>query len=298
MRGWTMRAPEFEAMVGPARIYPEIWRILLGLLLILFVYAGVIALLLVALFAMVGPLAFFGEVQALAAPDRPRPTLMLLATFLGLFLGPILAAAACHFRGPGTLFGPRDEFLRGLFIVLAVTVPLYGALTLVGAALEPPVDNLAWLTWLTLLPLAIPLVAMQVTAEELVFRGYLQQQLAARFRARWIWMGLPSAMFAVLHFNPAAGHAVWLILLATFAFAMVAADLTERTGSLGAAVGFHFVNNVFGLLVISIPGTITGLARWTAPYGLEATGQIAVSLVFNIVFLVVVWRILRWALDR
>ena len=31
-----MRAPEFEAMIGPAKLYPQIWRLLLGILVILF----------------------------------------------------------------------------------------------------------------------------------------------------------------------------------------------------------------------------------------------------------------------
>jgi hypothetical protein len=85
--------------------------------------------------------------------------------------------------------------------------------------------------------------------------------------------------------------------VAPFAFGLIAADLTEKTGSLGAAIGLHFINNFFGLLIISIPGTITGLALWVTPFGLEDHGIIAASLVLNVVFLVVVWRVVLWALD-
>lgn len=293
-----MRAPEFEAMIAPARLYPEIWRILLGLLIVVFCYAAVIALGLVAIFAAFGPLEFFGRVQELARPVTPEATLMVLVSFLGMFLGTLLAAAAAHARGPGTLVGPWGEFWRGVLDVLKVTVPLYAVLLAIGFRLEAPVENLPWRVWAGWLPFALPLIALQVSAEELLFRGYLQQQLAARFRHRAVWMGLPSLLFALLHINPEAGGAALLIILTTFVFALIAADLTERTGSLGPAIALHFVNNVYGLTVISMSGTITGLSRWTTAYGLGEQGPVAVSLGFNIVFLIVLWRLLRWVLDR
>lgn len=292
-----MRSPEFEAMVRPARLYPELWRLLLGVLVIVFCYFGGVALMLVGVFAAVGPLEFFGWIQGLAMPDQPAQTLVLLGTFSGLLVGAFLAALV-HFRGPGTLFGPRDETLRGFVLTVLVSVPFYAALMGAGAWLEPAVPNLEWQTWLRFLPAALALLLVQISAEELIFRGYLQQQLAARFAARWIWMGLPSLLFCALHWNPAAGPSAWLILLTTFVFALVLADLTERTGSLGAALGLHFVNNVAGLLVISISGTITGLARWVTPFGLEEGARLVPSLGFNIVFILVLWRVLVRVLDR
>ncbi len=52
---------------------------------------------------------------------------------------------------------------------------------------------------------------IQTGAEELVFRGYLQQQLAARFASPLIWMVLPALIFGAVHYDPAtAGPNVWL----------------------------------------------------------------------------------------
>ncbi len=293
-----MRSPEFEAMIAPAKLYPEVWRLLLGVLLIVFCYAGGAAILLVGLFAVVGPFEFGGWLISLNQPSDPVTTIAVFFTFFGMFLGPILAAAACHYRGPGTLFGPFDETLRGFLTVLAVTIPTYAILLAIGSYFDAPVENLAWSVWLRWLPFAIILLVIQVTAEELVFRGYLQQQLAARFRLRVIWMGLPSLLFAALHWNPMAGQAVWLILLATFIFALIAADLTERTGSLGAAIGLHLVNNTYGLTIIAMSGTITGLAKWTTPFDITDTRTVVISLCLNIVFLLALWRLLRWVLTR
>ncbi|MDH3262975.1 MAG: CPBP family intramembrane metalloprotease [Paracoccaceae bacterium] len=293
-----MRFPEFEAMIGPAKLYPELWRLLLGLLVVAFCYAGGTALLSVALFLAVGPIEYFGWLRRVSLPQEPAPTLMLLATFAGMLLGPVLAAGACHFRGPGTLFGPWGEFRRSFASVLAVTLPLYAVPLGLALAFEAPVENLPWEAWMRWLPYALPLILLQVTAEEALFRGYLQQQLAARFAARWVWMVVPSALFASLHWNPTAGDAVWLVIGTTFLFALIVADLTARTGSLGAAVGLHFVNNAYGMLVISISGSLTGLAKWVTPFELGESAPVVFSLALNLAMLAVLWRLLVWVLDR
>lgn len=299
-----MRFPEFEAMIGPAKLYPELWRLALGFLVIAFCYAGGLAILSVGLFVAVswldpmGQVAYFSWLERIGKPQQPIPALMLLATFGGMLLGSILAAGACHFRGPGTLFGPWSEFRRGFGVVLTVTVPVFAALLAIGVAFEAPVANLPLEVWLGWLPYALPLIFLQITAEEVLFRGYLQQQLAARFAARWVWMLLPSVLFASLHWNPAAGSAAWLVMGTAFLFAMIMADLTARTGSLGPAIGLHFVNNAYGMLVISVQGGLTGLSRWVTPFEMGESGMLGYSVGLNIAMLVILWRVLVWLLDR
>lgn len=293
-----MRSPEFEAYIGPARLYPQLWRLLLGVVLILFIYAATTGLIFWGLFAAVGPMGFFAWMTDVVSMNLPVPTLIVLTTFAGLALGPILAAPVCHLRPPSTLFGPLGDTLRGFALatitVFAVLLPFLA----LGALISPPMENLPLGEWLGYLPLAIALVLMQVTAEELVFRGYLQQQLAARFRARLIWMGLPAAVFAALHYDPDMGQSVWLILAATFVFGLIAADLTELTGSLGAAIGVHFANNILALLVITLDGKITGLALYVTPYTADDTSALMIATGLDILILLAIWRLLRLLLNR
>ena len=89
-----------------------------------------------------------------------------------------------------------------------------------------------------------------------------------------------------------------MVLVVVFVIAMIAADLTEKTGSLGAAIGLHFTNNIFALLIISVQDTITGLALFVTPYSKSDTSTLPVELGINLILLLVVWRILRIALDR
>ncbi|WP_338153259.1 CPBP family intramembrane glutamic endopeptidase [Pseudophaeobacter leonis] len=70
----------------------------------------------------------------------------------------------------------------------------------------PLVSNLGFWPWLGLLPLSLLAVLVQVSAEEVVFRGYLQQALAARFKSPVIWLVAPSALFGLAHYMPGRGR--------------------------------------------------------------------------------------------
>ncbi|MFY0635647.1 MAG: CPBP family intramembrane metalloprotease [Vannielia sp.] len=297
-----MRHPEFTAMLVPARVYPQIWRLLLGVLLILFIYVSWSLLVLGGAVGLVaaeqglwGVMPFFQELQV---GRLPGSVALLLLTFGGMALGPVLAAAALHFRGPGTLIGPWGEWWRGFVTAFAVVAVVFGVLMLASAMIWPPVANMEPGRWLMWLPLALPLLFLQIAAEELLFRGYLMQQLAARFAARWVWFTLPALCFGLLHWDPEAGRNLPLLLLSAFAFGLVAADLTERTGSLGAAMGFHFANNLLALFILSIKGTITGLALYVTPWGLAEEGMVSLGLMVSILLLFANWWIIKALLDR
>lgn len=293
-----MRTPEFNAYIGPARLYPQIWRLLLGIVLILFIYVSVIGLVFWAGFAYATPFGFLSWANGVLTAQGPAATLVMLFTFSGMALGAIIAAPACHMRGPGTLFGPLTTTLRGFFTAAGIVLLIYAIYAAVTFWIDPPQVNMELGSWLGWLPYALPLILIQTSAEELIFRGYLQQQLAARFKSRIVWMVLPSALFASLHWNPEIGHNAWLVIAVTFAMAMIAADLTEKTGSLGAAMGLHFVNNIFAMLFISVQDTITGLALYVTPFNMANTADLPIIIGIDLILLLVVWRILRIALDR
>lgn len=288
-----MRSPLFEAYVEPARLYPEIWRVLLGVAIVALIYAGVFSLMLVAAYPILGPLNYFGWLMGITAPATPSQTLFLLGTFAGMGLAVLIATPAMHYREPGSLFGPWRDTVRGFFTAVAALVPIYAVLFVVGRLLTPLEPNLAPGEWLRLVPLALALVLIQTGSEELLFRGYLQQQLAARFAWRAVWMGVPALAFTALHYNPMAGTNAWFILLGVLAFALAAADLTERSGSLGAAMGWHFVNNCSSLLIVSVKGTITGLALYLTPFDLTDTAMAPLTLGLDILLIGVMWRLLR-----
>jgi hypothetical protein len=175
---------------------------------------------------------------------------------------------------------------------LAVVL-IYAPLLALAFWLDPPVPGLPLARWLILLPLALPLLFLQIAAEELLFRGYLQQQLAARFAWRVVWFWGPAVIFALLHASPQAGANLPLVLIAALTFGLIAADLSERTGSLGAAMGLHFANNFFGIFVLATQGTITGMALHVTTTPQSETGLQSLSMGASIPVLLLAWGLTR-----
>lgn len=262
-----MYAPAFERFIRPARRHPELWRLVVGMLTGIAVFLAGTAVVLAIAWSLgdrsLPPLVWAGLVVEAKTPGH---TLVLLASFLPLALAAFVAAA-CHGRRPATLFGPRVRTLRDFGTAALVTLAVLSVSGLVFGAGFTPIQNLSFETWLTVLPFALLGLAVQTGAEELVFRGYLQQQLAARFTSPLVWMLVPTALFAAAHFDTTTlGANAWIALVAAGIFGLVAADLTAVTGSIGAAWGVHFANNTLAVTVLATDGTITGLALYRTPY--------------------------------
>jgi len=289
-----MRYDAFDTLIAPARPSSHPLRLLAGtgLLMLLFLvlglaYAGFLP-------AILGAAA---ETQ-LGAGRAPLGVILLLLQFAFLIVALSVALRIVHRRSLASLVGPRyraaTQFLRCTLFLL----PLYLVLFVIPMPepyrLSPNLGVGVWLAWL---PLALPCVLVQVTAEELTFRGYLQSQLAARFRHPLVWIGLPAALFGLVHYNTAlAGDNTWVLMVWAALFGAAAADLTARAGTLGPALALHFVNNVFAILVTAPAGDLDGLALYTFPLDLAAEGLAWTVLPAETVFTFCAWLAARLAL--
>ena len=291
----------FDAFVAPARARPQLWRLALGLVLVVGIHMGLSLALVAGLSRLTGPDALRAETLG----STPGVMLLLLVSFGGLVLGLWVALRLLHRRGLRSLIGHGPTALRhfaaGAGLILTVNgLALGAALLMTPAGSElAPVPNLAPAIWLTWLPLALIGLAVQTGAEELVFRGYMQQQLAARFAHPLIWAGLPSIAFGLLHHDPATmGANTWPVVALTALFGLIVADLTARSGTLGLAWGLHFANNFFALLLVAPAGALSGLALWTAPFSPDDTGAMRLVLLADVVLLGLIWALCRAALRR
>lgn len=304
------RTPEFEAFVAPAARYPALWRMVVAIVIGIAVYAFGAAL--VMFFGF--PVLFDYEVNAeldfpralervttLAVPAveqgrTPQAMALLFLTFIPMALGAIVMAF-WHWRGAASLFGPAHRFATYFAIASLVIALMNIGFLIVERLLGGPlgyVSNLQVADWMGYLIWAIPLLMIQITAEEMIFRGYLQQQLAARFQSFVWWMVLPSVIFGLAHYNPEADVALrWSTVVATGIVGLIAADLTRMTGSLAAAMGLHFANNFFAVFVIGVPGQLSGLALYHLPHTVAASETLAPLIWVEVVILLLVWVIIR-----
>lgn len=288
-------SPRFEAYIAPARVHSEIWRLLLGVVLLIAVYL-VTSILVMATgrgFGLDPGAVFEGKGSA-------AETALILLSFVGLVLGVALAARVFQQRGLSGLFGPDPVEFRLHFTIAATAVLTLAVLVQAyGLAFSQPQSHLPLLTWLGWLPVSLTLILIQSASEELLFRGYLQSQLAARFRSPLVWWLLPSLLFGLLHYDPSGyGPNAWLVVADTALFGLVAADLTARTGNLGAAIGLHFVNNAMAILFIAPAGDMNGLALNVTSFGVNDWDAMRTALLSDMAVIVVGYLVYLYLIGR
>ncbi|CAM4106704.1 CPBP family intramembrane glutamic endopeptidase [Palleronia rufa] len=287
----------FDAFVAPARARPQIWRLVLGCVVLVLVTALWMMGSFAAIWLRTDAETAMGTMAAMVQPATPRATLLLLSTFIGMALAPWIAVRLLHRRGLATLFGPWGRVLRHFGAGVLAVAGLYTASLLLWSSGFDAVPNLSPALWLSLLPLSVPLIAIQTGAEEMIFRGYLMQQIAARIRWRLAYLVAPSVLFGALHYDPStAGGNALAIAAGAGLFGLIAADLTRVTGSLGAAWGLHFANNILAILLVSTQGTITGLSLYVTPYAADEDALTLPLILADMAVLVAVWALLRWRL--
>lgn len=282
---------------SPAEARPQLWRTILGFVLLAAVHLAAVF----AVVALVAPALGIGPGEVIGSAT-PGPALLTFVPFLGLHVGLVVVLRLLHERGYRSLFGPALRLnLRHLAYGFAVTfgIAVVGfVLTLIEQtyfpqAMRPELVRVnPTALWLTALVPAVVLIFMQSFAEELVFRGYLLQQLRARFRTPLVWAVLPALAFGAAHINPATfGANTWLIAINTALMALLATLVTMRTGNLGAAVGLHVGNNL-SLVMIGVEGNISGLSLFAIRVDLAGSymtySVVWQTMVFLAIFLI--WR--------
>ncbi|PCD76382.1 CPBP family intramembrane metalloprotease [Pseudothioclava arenosa] len=284
-----------DLFVRPARARAEYWRSALGVVAIAALYFGGTWLALMLVAQVVSPMQFLGILRKIATGSTPEGLIMLLSTFAPLAMATSFVLRWLHQRNYRTLFGQgwTRDFLRVLVPLVAFQLALFPL-----ALLNPDVGRSTPLaTVLAWFPVLLGFLMLQVTAEEMVFRGYLLQQLGARSRHPTVWMLAPSILFGVLHFNPAdfGGNAIYPAIWAMI-FGCLAADLTARTGNLGAALAFHFVINLSGMVLVGLYGTLDGLALFTLVINTRDFSQVLPYLATDLLSMLVSWLIARLVL--
>lgn len=267
----------FQRWIDLARPRSQLLRTLVGMAIAAGVWTAWSAI--VILIAIGGGLttgekfsAVFGD---LSFPINYLDTVVTLgvglATFWGLWFGVWLALRLLHRRSISTVLAPDGRLhIRHMLTGcgLAIAYMAVGAISNVFTGITLAPSGLPIEQWLVALgPLAL-LIFFQSAGEELLFRGYLVQQIAARVPHPLAWGLLPALGFGGVHAWNGGGDmyfAAYYVIAATM-LGLVMTALVWRTGNLSAAIGFHFANNVGALLLIGVGGAAPPVTLYVAPY--------------------------------
>lgn len=233
------------------------WRYLLGLVVILFAWlvVGTGASVLVA-FALSGQpdysvLSPFGQF------------LFVMAGFPFFLGGILLTVSLIHRRYPLTLVTAQEKIswrrVGHGFVAWFVPFCLIGGL---GQYLFYP-DSFSFnsdlMAFVRFVPIALVLTAIQTTTEELFFRGYIVQG-ASLIWANRVFLAIASAVvFTLPHLlNPEAQAGGWLTVFFGYFLApgLVWTVVSLIDGTTELAIGVHFANNIGGILVVNVTGSV------------------------------------------
>lgn len=287
-----------DTFIQPARQRAELWRLALGIVMGGIIFVGLQSAFLTLILALLGPDHAMALQTEIALKHTQRGEVLILASFGLLLIAVAAVVNQLHRRPVLTLLGERPlvywHFTRSLGALVLLNLAIW--LLPPSEFLSEPEPGVSFADWLRFLPLALPALLIQVSTEEVLFRGYLQQQLAARFQSPLIWMVVPSILFGLLHYQPNMPESGWLLIGWAVIFGLLASDLTARSGTLGPAIALHLATNVSAVLFVSADDMLSGLALYRLPGALDDPAVFWSYLMIDLGIMLTSWLAVRLAL--
>ena len=111
--------------------------------------------------------------------------------------------------------------------------------------------------FLILAVIAVLMIPIQTTCEELVFRGYLMQGFANLSMNKWFPLLMTSLIFGTMHiFNPEVSKIGYIILVYYIGTGLFLGMITLMDEGNELAIGFHAANNLIGALLVTTDWTV------------------------------------------
>jgi hypothetical protein len=241
-----------------------------------------------------------GDVASVLLGRTVMDMVIVMSGFGALIVALMMVLSTLHKRNLASLIGPRWTATVQGWRVVKLCALLFALIFLLPEPTDmQPTQVMSFGGWLALLPLSLVLLAIQCGAEELVFRGYLQSQLAAQSKSPLVWIGVPSVVFGLLHYSPEFyGEAAWWVVIWSAIFGAMMADITARAGTLGPAIAIHMLNNFMAMCLVGYKDDLGGLALYHVPYRSSDADVVIASLPFELGVMLCLWLTARIALRR
>jgi hypothetical protein len=248
---------------------PGFFRYLAGALLAL-----VISLFVGQMFSVVGAVLIAS--QSVAATIVKTTFFGFIVSFLLIPFIPVLLNA----RPSWSIAMPARRIeAANLVIGACIAFATLVALNLIGFLIDPDAYRFEGFdpgSWLPMLLIAAVAFFVQASTEEMVYRGYLTQFVAAFTRAPLLILGIPACVFALPHFGNVAGASGFLGLLPYLLMGLMYGLLAWRSSSLWMSAGVHLGNNWFiTMFVGNAAETIPKLSLFTTHGNTSAPGLVA-----------------------
>lgn len=225
--------------------------------------------------------------------------ILLFGMFVFAFLGLWLVIKKVHAKTLVSVITAYEKvrwkrvfFSFGLWSLLIIIA------TVAGYLLNPEEFTVQFnpAAFFTLLIIAVILLPIQTSTEELLFRGYMVQGLSLIFKNGIVPLIITSALFGLVHMkNPEAEKYGWIAMFPYYsAFGFFLGALTLLDEGLELALGIHCANNLVSSLLITSPN---GVLKTDAVFLVAAEhpgSEFALWLVMAALTFIIFWRKYQW----
>ncbi len=204
----------------------------------------------------------------------------------------VLFAVKLFGRKPLTVVTGQTKFsFKNLRFGIISWLAVLGIGTLINWAADPSALKYTFniSTFLPALFVLLLLLPIQVSAEELFFRGFIPQSLSRTRISEKLVVAISAVIFATPHLlNPeAASEPLWsLIAYGAMGFGWLMA--AKWLGGLEIAIGAHFANNFFALVIVGYENSVVSPSSiWIGPEAQMQSSAVAHWVTVGIRLLVV-----------
>ena len=238
-------------------------------------------------------------------PSQPHEVLTLVLIILPFGAGLLalnVAVRWIHGQSPLTLITPFGRIdwsrLTRSFLFWFILVVL-GELLLFAFHPQDYVWNFQARKWIPLAAVAVFLLPIQTSFEEILFRGYLLQQLAVGLNNRWLALLFTSALFAAMHLaNPevaAFGMITMMLYYVSVGILLGICTLLDRR--LELALGLHAATNIYGATMVTFKESAIQTPAMFRLLHLDANLMTVIFLLSAVLFFTYFARRYQWRMS-
>ena len=248
-------------------------------------------------------LLVYPTTSVLSAAPAPLVLIVTLLPFAAVHLTLALSLPLLHRRPLRSLVDPGGAFRwRFLFLAGGAWLVLCGMVDGVQYLIDPSIYRWTFNAgrfW-PYLVVALLLLPVQTSAEELVFRGYLAQAFGLRARSLWVPLLAPALLFGLLHAaNPEVAAYGWQFIMPQYlGIGLLLGWVTLRSQGLEIAFGLHLANNLYTGLGVGLPqGALPSATLFTVE-NLDPMLNLILIFLAGLIFLAITERLVNPARVR
>ena len=226
--------------------------------------------------------------------------LMMLPLVLGLF---VLVGLIWLFHSKRsykeTINGTKRVRWNRVAMGAACWASLMFAYWAIDYALDPSnyVFQFDLSSFIPLIIISLLLIPLQTSFEELSFRGYFAQGMAALTKNRWAALIVPSVIFGLIHItNPEVKEfGFWIAMPQYILFGMVFGLVSILDDGIELAMGVHAANNVFLSLFITHSSSALQTSAIFSVNEIDPVKELVVLSIMAVVLVLFFYKKYNWS---